>query len=201
MTRSSFLRPALALSLSLAIVGADTSSAMAASRCLTQQEKTAFQVRMLQTELMVATLTCRGMSKHDFSKEYGAFVETHRSGLRSHSEVFQSHFKRAYGGSGQTQLDRYVTSLANDYSRASMTGQGAFCDQQGALFDKAANVKPPELTRFAAERAEGRSIGVPVCGEASASSAQKPAAKKPAAKKPAPKKSTTSSSKSAAPKG
>ncbi|MBL8702562.1 MAG: hypothetical protein JNK67_29540 [Alphaproteobacteria bacterium] len=175
MIRSSILRPALALTVTLALTGGDVGAAYAASRCLTPSEKTAFHVRMLQTELMVATLTCRGMSKHDFSRQYGSFVETHRSGLKTYSEVFQSHFKRSYGGGGQTQMDRYVTSLANDYSRASMVGQGAFCDQQGPLFEKAASVTPKDLPSFAAERAEGRALGVPNCGE--------PAKPKPAAKK------------------
>ncbi|MBM3526016.1 MAG: hypothetical protein FJX57_23960 [Alphaproteobacteria bacterium] len=181
MTGNSMFRPVLALALSLSLVAGD---ALAASRCLTPQEKTAFQVRMLQTELMVATLTCRGMSKHDFSKQYGSFVETHRAGLRSHSEVFQGHFKRSYGGGGATQMDRYVTSLANDYSRSSMMGQGAFCDQQGPLFEKAAAVQPKDLAGFANERAAGRSIGVAACGEGSAGQATK----KPAAKKKAPAK-------------
>lgn len=130
---------------------------------------------MLQTELMVATLTCRGMSKHDFSRQYGSFVETHRAGLKSNSDVFQSHFKRSFGGGGQTQMDRYVTGLANDYSRSSMMGSGAFCEQQGPLFDKASSIKPSELAQFAAERAEGRAVGVPSCGDGSK---PKPAAKK-----------------------
>jgi hypothetical protein len=141
------------------------SLAVASARCLTPVEKTAFEVRMLQTELMVATLTCRGVNSRDFAGQYAIFVNRHREGLKSHSTVFQGHFKRAYGGAGQTQLDRYVTSLANDYSRASMTGTGAFCDQQGDLFDRAATVQPQELQRFASERAQNRAIGVPSCGE------------------------------------
>lgn len=142
-----------------------SSLAFANSRCLTPVEKSAFEVRMLQTELMVATLTCRGVGNRDYSGHYATFVNRHREGLKSHSTVFQGHFKRAYGGGGQVQLDRYVTSLANDYSRASMSGQGAFCDQQGPLFEKASTVQPQELQRFASERAANRSIGVPVCGE------------------------------------
>lgn len=146
----------------------NTSLATANTRCLTPVEKTAFEVRMLQTELMVATLTCRGVSNRDYAGQYAIFVNRHREGLKSHSTVFQGHFKRAYGGGGQVQLDRYVTSLANDYSRSSMTGSGAFCDQQGPLFDRATTVQPQELPRFAAERATNRSIGVPSCGGARA---------------------------------
>lgn len=174
MIRKSTCRPLVALSVALTLSVSDVGAAIAASRCLTPPEKTAFHVRMLQTELMVATLTCRGMSKHDFSRQYGSFVETHRAGLKSNSDVFQSHFKRSFGGGGQTQMDRYVTGLANDYSRSSMTGAGAFCEQQGPLFDKAASIKPSELAQFAAERAEGRAIGVPSCGDTK----PKPAAKK-----------------------
>lgn len=144
---------------------AHASPSLASARCLTPVEKTAFEVRMLQTELMVATLTCRGVNSRDFAGQYATFVNRHREGLKSHSTVFQGHFKRSYAGGGQTQLDRYVTSLANDYSRASMTGAGAFCEQQGDLFDRATTVQPQELQRFAAERAQNRPIGVPSCGE------------------------------------
>lgn len=143
-----------------ALVLAQDMHAFAQSRCLTPPEKTAFEIRMLQTELMVATLTCRGVPGRDYSKQYADFVTTHRDGLKRHSEVFQGHFKR---GGGATQMDRYVTSLANNYSQASMTGTGAFCDRQGAVFERAATLQPPDLTRFAAERAEGHSIGVPLC--------------------------------------
>jgi len=150
-----------------------SSLAAADARCLTPVEKTAFEVRMLQTELMVATLTCRGVSSRDYSGQYASFVNRHRDGLKTHSTVFQGHFKRSYGGGGQTQLDRYVTSLANDYSRASMTGTGAFCEQQGALFERAVMVQPQDLPRFASERAVNRSIGVPSCGERATQAAGK----------------------------
>jgi hypothetical protein len=151
----------------------NASSAVANSRCLTPVERTAFEVRMLQTELMVATLTCRGVNNRDFAGQYATFVNRHREGLKSHSNVFQGHFKRSYGGGGQVQLDRYVTSLANDYSRSSMTGAGAFCDQQGPLFDRATTVQPQELHRFASERAQNRSIGVPSCGDRATQTAGK----------------------------
>lgn len=145
-------------------------SAFADSRCLTPPERTAFEVRMLQTELMVATLTCRGVPGRDFSKQYESFVITHRDGLKRQSEVFQGHFKR---GGGATQMDRYVTSLANNYSQASMSGAGAFCDRQGPVFERAANLPPLDLSRFAAERAAGHPIGVPLCRSAELSSPAK----------------------------
>lgn len=160
MMSDSHRRRQLAAIAAAILVISHVTSAFADSRCLTPPEKTAFEVRMLQTELMVATLTCRGVPGRDFSKQYERFVNLHRDGLKRQSEVFQAHFKRR---GGATQMDRYVTALANDYSQASMTGTGAFCDRQGTIFERAATVQPLDLGRFAAERAEGHAIGVPLC--------------------------------------
>lgn len=157
-----FFRSALAAAIASAMA-IHPPVATASARCLTPPEKTAFEVRVLQTEMMVATLTCRGVGNRDFSAQYGHFVEANRDALKSHAGVFREHFKRSFGGAADTQLDRYVTSLANDLSRASMMGTGTFCPQQDALFDRAARVGPKELAGFAAERAAGHALGVPPC--------------------------------------
>lgn len=161
MMSESHRRRLAAIAAATALVISQGTSAFANARCLTPPEKTAFEVRMLQTELMVATLTCRGVPGRDFSKQYESFVNLHRDGLKRQSEVFQAHFRRS--GGGAVQMDRYVTALANDYSKASMTGTGGFCDKQGPIFERAATLPPQELGRFAAERADGHAIGVPVC--------------------------------------
>ncbi|MFM8678265.1 MAG: hypothetical protein ACKOGH_01425 [Alphaproteobacteria bacterium] len=70
-----------------------------------------------------------------------------------------------HGGAATTQMDRYVTSLANEYSRASMSGTGTFCTQQGPLFERAATVSREDVDKFAAERAASHPIGIPVCGD------------------------------------
>ena len=153
----------------VAICGADASRASAQGRCLTPPEKSAFEFRMLVTELMVAALTCRGVGGQDFSKPYATFVDRHQPAMQRHAAVFKEHFRRVHGGAATTQMDRYVTSLANEYSRASMSGTGTFCTQQGPLFERASTVSQEEVDKFAAERAASHPIGIPVCGD------QKPA--------------------------
>lgn len=156
-----------------ALVALQPALAQGNARCLTPAEKTAFEMRVLQTELMVATLTCRGVGNRDFSAQYNSFVESHRDALKSHATVFREHFKRSFGGKGEAQLDRYVTSLANDLSRASMMGTGTFCPQQDMLFERAAQVAPKDLRGFAAERAASHPLNIPDCG-AARTAAQKP---------------------------
>lgn len=163
------LSRAAAVLAALAVCSADASTALAQGRCLTPPEKSAFEFRMLMTELMVAALTCRGVGGHDFSSQYGAFVDRHQGAMQKHSAVFKGYFQRVHGGAGTTQMDRYVTSIANDYSRASMMGTGTFCAQQGPLFARASTVSREDVDKFAAERAEPNPIGIPACGE------QKPA--------------------------
>lgn len=157
-------RAAAALA-AIAICSADASSAFAQGRCLTPTEKSAFEFRMLMTELMVAALTCRGVGGQDFSGPYATFVERHKAATQRHAAAFKEHFRRVHGGGATTQMDRYVTSLANEYSRASMSGTGTFCTQQGPFFERASTVSAADVDKFAAERAAPHPIGIPFCGE------------------------------------
>ena len=161
MSASSRPRPATAFVLALSLWA---QHAAAAPRCLTPPERTAFEVRLLQTEMMVAALTCRGVGGRDFSAQYERFVETNREGLRAQATIFRGHFRRSFpAAAAETQLDRYVTSLANDLSRASMAGTGVFCPQQDELFARAARTRPDDLAGFAAERAAAHPLGVQDC--------------------------------------
>jgi hypothetical protein len=161
-------RPALALALAATLCAP---VAIGSPRCLTPPERTAFEVRVLQTEMMVAALTCRGVGGHDFSAHYAQFVENNREALKVHAGVLRSHFRRSFGAAAETHLDRYVTSLANDLSRASMSGSGTFCPQQGALFERAARTGPGDVARFASERAAVHPPGLPVCAASSSGDA------------------------------
>lgn len=173
-----FVAPPLALLLA-------ASPAAAQGRCATPEELTAFEVRALRTEMMVAWLSCRALPGRDFLPHLNGFLQRHRATLQRHDTAFTGHFTRLYGGQGKTALDRYMTSLANEYSRVSM-GAISFCDDQAVLFERAAAVEARELERFAAERAGIQTVFVPPsrCA-APASPAPAPAtraAQRPAAK-------------------
>lgn len=139
--------------------------ALADGRCVTDRERAAFDVRLLQTELMVGALACRGTEHGDFPGRYAAFVDANRGALKSHADALRAHFRRSFGRAGEAELDRFVTSLANELSHASMTGTGRYCAQQQPLFERAARTATPDLTRLAAERAAAHRPQAPDCAD------------------------------------
>jgi hypothetical protein len=147
------------------LLGLSALAARAEGRCLTERERAAFDVRILQTELMVGALACRGAQDGDFPGRYAAFVDANRAALKSHADALRAHFRRSFGRGAEAELDRFVTSLANDLSHASMTGAERYCAQQQGLFERAARTAPTELGRLATERAAAHPVPAPACAE------------------------------------
>ncbi|HEX6980942.1 MAG TPA: hypothetical protein VF342_16750 [Alphaproteobacteria bacterium] len=144
-----------------ALVAGPSSDAVA--RCLTDREQTAFRVRMLQTELMVAALSCRGVPGRDFTGQYNVFVKKHEDQLISHGRVLQSYFGARYGADARRQLDAYITSLANEVSRRSMLSP-TFCDESVSLFQEAVQLERKQLDSWSAQRASSYPMPFERCG-------------------------------------
>jgi hypothetical protein len=119
----------------------------AGSMCPIGNGLTARQVRLLQTELMVAALTCRSNAKLDLDSKYGTFARRFSPELKRHADALKEEFK-----GNATRMDKYVTGIANASSDVSLSN-AAYCDQVGSLFDAVLSVKPGALHSFAAERA------------------------------------------------
>lgn len=105
------------------------SPAARAQSCLAAADRQAFDVRALQSQLMVAAITC-GMEQ-----PYNQFVRRHQGELRRAWSTIQGHFRRR--GEGQGGTDRYITGLANTHSQDSLRYGDAFCRSVGGLFDAA----------------------------------------------------------------
>lgn len=119
-------RLGLALAVTCALSGTASALEPADSR-----EAAAVNARVLQTELMVAALTC-GMKPR-----YNLVVTRHRSALIGHGRVLRDMYRRAYGGGGQSHLDRYITRLANQASARSNIDRIGYCETAANLFDDA----------------------------------------------------------------
>lgn len=152
------MRKLISTTLAIAMIA----TPMAASaQCFTMAEHAAVQVRTLQTEMMVATLSCRDVPGRNFIAEYNSFVKKHATGLRDQARALRTYFERRYGKPAAEQhLDRFVTGLANDISRRSMTA--AYCDEAVTLFLDAEKVERAQMVRFASLRAVPTS-SVEVC--------------------------------------
>jgi hypothetical protein len=101
-----------------------------AETCADQNARRSLEVRVLQSELMVAALTC-GQRQN-----YNAFVTTFRPVLKTQGAQLRTFFVQNYGlKNGPKRLNKLVTRLANSASQRSLTqSTQAFCAQTEARF-------------------------------------------------------------------
>jgi hypothetical protein len=126
--------------------GASVSGGVQAASCPSEQVVQAMQVRLLQNELMVAALQCRAVQSYDYQGKYNAFLHQFNGSLLQNANVLKDHFRRSFGASHQTQLDRYMTRIANDAGQRGMNP--GYCQQMAPLFEKVLLVKGTDLTSF-----------------------------------------------------
>lgn len=132
-----------------AFVWTATAGSALAAPCYRAQEVNAKHVRLLQTELMVAALTCRHHTALGFEQKYNSFVHKFNGRLGHHIGVIRGHFKREYGAGFERQYDRFSTALANDASVRAQGG-GSYCANTAWLFDEILSMPVSELESFAA---------------------------------------------------
>jgi hypothetical protein len=125
-----------------------------AAQPLNAREQAALDVRYLQTELMVAALSC---GRPEFHQRYNTFVAKFGKSLKRHGSVMKSYFTREYGKQGTVQMDRYVTRLANEASLRSMQ-QVSFCQDSGTLFERVTAIDTRSLESFSAAVARNREM-------------------------------------------
>ncbi len=104
---------------------------LALGNCLRPAEATAFDVRALQSQLMVVALSCQ---QHD---AYNAFVTRFQPQLgQAHTQV-TAHFRRVAGRQSQRAMDQYITNLANNHMQEGIRQGSHFCQNQMPLFQQA----------------------------------------------------------------
>lgn len=100
----------------------------AAEMCARDSDMPALQTRVLQTDLMVAALTC------DERARYNAFVGKHRAELVVRGHELKGFFNRTFGPRAQATLDSFVTRLANEASLSTVAARTVYCTDAGATF-------------------------------------------------------------------
>lgn len=142
----------LAVCMCMAVSGTAQAAACAASADLT-----ALHMRMLQTELMVAALTCNQRS------EYNAFVTRFQPQLGAEGKHLQSYFKQQHGARATRELNDFVTRIANESARRGMVKRGAFCRNAERIHADAKALKPSELISLASQQSFANQHGQNVC--------------------------------------
>ena len=132
-----------------------------AQSCLQASERTAFEVRALQSQLMVAALSCGR------DNDYNAFVRKFQGELASSYRDIAGHFRRTAGGGHQRALDSYITQLANEQSQDGIRAGSHFCPLVTPLFQAAlAQPNAQALASLSTERNVLNPIAVPACAAA-----------------------------------
>jgi hypothetical protein len=157
MLRSSLLRTVVA-ALGLLIF----SGPAMAQLCVNPAERTAFEVRALQSQLVVAALACGK------DNDYNIFVRRFQTELSGSYRTIQGHFRRG-GANSQRTMDTYITTLANAHSQDGINQGSRFCPNISPLFQVV--MSQPDAAALAglvAERNLINPLETPACPEAPA---------------------------------
>lgn len=138
-----------------------------AAVCVQPAEKTAFDIRALQSQLMVVALTCGQQDA------YNTFVTRHQRELATAFRNVAGHFRRTAGAQHQRQLDQYITNLANGQSQVGISRGSFFCREQGDLFQLAtAATTSAQLAEISVTRSVPQALTTPNCAERPAATTQ-----------------------------
>jgi hypothetical protein len=129
-----------------------------AQSCVQSAERTAFEVRALQSQLMVAALACNRDS------EYNAFVRKFQGDLTSAYRGMQGHYRRTAGRAHEREMDGFITQLANAQSQDGIRAGSHFCPMVAPLFQVALSARnAEELALISVERNVLNPLTTPTC--------------------------------------
>jgi hypothetical protein len=115
-----------------------------AASCASLSEKRSLEMRALQSELMVAALACGK------KPEYNQYVNLFASDLQWQGKQLRDYFQRLYGKQSDRALNQFVTQMANQASRLSLTLKSAeYCNQATQLFKKINTSLPWQVVDYA----------------------------------------------------
>lgn len=133
MKRAVLLMTAAAL---IAVPAVAAKKKPVAPPCVKGKLLTAFQMRMMQTELVVGALSCK------LTPRYNDFVRAYQSDLMAAHRSLKAHFGR------EAKLEDYKSKTANESSQRSLANITEFCLYTSALYDKLLGPERVQLASF-----------------------------------------------------
>ncbi len=130
-----------------------------AQYCAKPAEKEAVEVAGLKSRLMVAALSC------NVAPKYNTFITGHRPSLTAEEKVLAQYFNRNYGAKrGQTEMDQYITALANSQSQKRRREATNFCPDADEIFTLALSAKTQQdLADLARKKPTSQPMNVVEC--------------------------------------
>lgn len=135
--------------LALAVVFFTFSSAALAgdSRCATANEARAINNRVVQSELMVAALSCKK------EKSYKSFLNKFKSEIKQDKKSIRGYFSRVYNDKSEQQLNGFITKIANKSSERSLSSSSQdFCMFADHLFEMVLDDRTNSIVRVSSDR-------------------------------------------------
>jgi hypothetical protein len=120
--------------------------------CVKGKVLSAFQMRMLQTELVVGALSCK------LTPRYNDFVVAYRPDLMSAHRSLMAYFAR------ESRLEDYKSRTANEVSQRSLANITEFCNYTSALYDKLLGPEKIQLAEFVSSEPSANRHGQNACG-------------------------------------
>ena len=120
--------------------------------CVKGKVLSAFQMRMLQTELVVGALSCK------LTPRYNDFVIAYRPDLMSAHRSLMGYFAR------ESRLEDYKSRTANEVSQRSLANITEFCNYTSALYDKLLGPEKIQLADFVSSEPSANRHGQNACG-------------------------------------
>ena len=132
--------------------------AAVAEPCARADEKRAFDVASLKSELMVTAIACQMQDR------YNQFVSRYRSELQSDELALNRYFARAAGHRAQQSHDNYITGLANTQSEEGVHQGTLFCTRHLPMFDEVMALKSAkDLPSYAQSKSLAQPISITEC--------------------------------------
>lgn len=129
--------------------------------CYNDAEAVAARVRVMQTDFMVAALSCDHRGMPEVRQRYTSFVKQYSGEMAIHARALIAYFQRT---GGARALDTFVTSLANDMAlRAGSTPN--YCKDMLGKMDRGLTTKT-SLATLAPAVGYDQSRGPGDCGKA-----------------------------------
>jgi len=122
--------------------------------CIKGKLLTSFQMRMLQTELVVGALSCK------LTPRYNDFVRAYQPDLMSAHRTLRAHFVR------ESRLEDYKSKTANEASQRSLANITEFCLGTSALYDKLLGPERVKLAAFVSGEPSANRHGQNACAPA-----------------------------------
>jgi hypothetical protein len=112
------------------------------AECARERDQVALRTRAVQTDFMVAALTC------DEKDRYNSFVKRFQPQLIRQGKNLQAYFKRSHGKQGTMELNSMLTKLANLSSTRSIADRAGFCGSARERMSEALLLKAKEFPAF-----------------------------------------------------